>query len=341
MRVASPTSALLAMVLAGCGGDAATPASDAACSGGRCDGGVAVPEGVTRWFAIRQLQLGLTDRAGRLDLSAWRQYGWNLDGRVTTAVDSEVSANSCRRRDGSQPKVLADGDDGRDNNYGQHVLAVLRSIESDVQAVADAQITNGSRTLLLRLDNVTGIDDPSVPGALYVAGDRGSPPAWDGADVWPIDSSSLDADDRPLAVFPKGYLIGGFWVSDAIGTTIPFPLPGLLGMASPVPLEGAVIAVDVKTGANGTIGGAVAVERLLTAYRPSFESLGFCAGSSTWDQLVATITQSTDLVSGAPQLQDTSRTCDAISIGLGFVAAPVQPPTSIVIPPPGPPSGCR
>jgi hypothetical protein len=49
------------------------------------------------------------------------------------------------------------------------------------------------------------------------------------------------------------------------------------------------------------------------------------------------MTQSCDLVLGKPQLQDPSVTCNAISLGVGFTAKPVQAPTSAVAPPaPGP-----
>lgn len=129
-------------------------------------------------------------------------------------------------------------------------------------------------------------------------------------------------------------------LSGEIGsTTTAFPLPGFLGMGAWVTLESAVLTFDVKTGANGTIGGGVAYSSLVEGSRPAFERFGVCPGNATYDQLVMTLGQSADLVSGAPQLQDTARTCDAISIGLGFVVAPVQPATSIVTKP-APPSEC-
>ncbi|MBI2396062.1 MAG: hypothetical protein HYV09_41245 [Deltaproteobacteria bacterium] len=381
MRIASSLPLLFVSLLSACGGSVSEGTADAGCDGAHCGSPIgppgeagpipeaSVPEAsvpdadatppvagakpparpttggggtaTTRWFAVKRLQLGVSDRVtGAPSAYAWQQYGWDLDGRATSAEDSKISLDSCKRPAGSPTKVLTDGALGRDNNFGQHFMAVMKSLKSDIEEAVNGQIAGGESTLLLRLDGVGGDDDPSVPGALYVAGARGAAPMWDGADVWPIDGTSVDSMKEPKAKFPKGYMAGGVWVSGEIGsTTTAFPLPGFLGMGAWVTLESAVLTFDVKTGANGTIGGGVAVSNLIAGFRPAFESFGICPGNATYDQLVMTLAQSADLVSGAPQLQDTARTCDAISIGLGFVAVPVQPATSIVTKP-APPSEC-
>lgn len=293
--------------------------------------------GATKWFAAKKLLLGITKRStGSPDANAWKEYGYDLDSRTTTRDDSKISANSCKRVAGSPTNVLADGDLGRDNNFGQHIMSVIKSLKADAEDTVNALIADGRMTLVLRLDNVGPSDNASVPGALYLASALGSPPKFDGSDRWPIDSSSVDAMKEPRAKFPKGYMAGGVWVSGEIGTSsAPIPLPGF----GTVPLESVVISFDVASGTGGTIAGASLSTKLTEALTPMMKQYGICPGNATYDQVVATIQQAADLVSGAPKLQDTSRECNAISIALGFNVAPTTPSGAIVTPP-SIPDGC-
>ncbi len=70
------------------------------------------------------------------------------------------------------------------------------------------------------------------------------------------------------------------------------------------------------------------------------DGMAICPGGATHDIVGEPITQSSDLVSGAPLLQDTSVECNALSIGLGFTMKPTGEPTKVVAPLPPPPSGC-
>lgn len=295
--------------------------------------------GATKWFAVRKLQLGITNRVtGVADANAWKQYGYDLDARTTTKEDSKLSANSCKRREGSPTNVLADGELGRDNNFGQHFMSVVKSLKADVEEAVNGAISSGTGTMLLRLDNVGPADNAAVPGALFIASAYSGIPKWDGTDKWPIDSSSVDSAKAPIYKFPKGYMAGGTWVSGDAGAgsaLVPIPLfgpPALL-----VPLDGAVISFAVTTGANGTVAGATNTAKFIESMTPAMRRLGICPGNATFDQVAATITQSADLVSGAPLLQDVTRVCDAMSVGIGFVAAPILPSDTITTsPPPGP-----
>lgn len=303
--------------------------------------GATASGGATKWFAIKRLQLGLTHRTtGAADANAWKQYGYDLDARTTTKEDSKTSNNSCKRRAGSPTNVLADGDAGRDNNFGQHLMAVVKSLKADAEDAVNSSINDGHMTILLRLDNVGPTDNASVPGAMFVAGRRGTPPKWDGTDKWPIDSSSVDAEKKPLYTFPAGYMRGGVWVSGDLGKgTALIPIP-LFGPPVLMPLDGAVFSFDVESGSGGTIAGAANATKLKDAMTPMFKSFGICPGNATYEQVISTMTQSADLVSGAPLFQDTARECDALSVGVGFVAAPIAPSDTYVMAPPPPPSDC-
>jgi len=299
--------------------------------------------GATKWFAFDAMKLGLTDRATGLSKpTAWQDYGYNLDDRLTSATDSLTSTNSCKRLSGSPSKVLADGTLGIDNNFGQHFMAVMKSLKADTEDALNKYFADGYFTLLLRLDNVGPDDNAKVPGALYVAGRFSTTvaPTFTTADRWPVTSDSLlDGVDltKPRVTFPAGYMAKGVWVSSDIGSeTVDLKLPFLGGV---LPLESGVLSVRVSDGADGTIAGGTLTSTVTTVFTTWLKSFGVCAGTAVYDQCVETLTLSADLVSAAPKLQDTTKPCNALSIGLGFTMKPTGEPKSVVAPTPLP-SGC-
>jgi hypothetical protein len=303
--------------------------------------------GTTRWYALKASHLGVTNRTtGQLDPDGWRAYGFDLDGRDTTADDSIANRGTCTRRPGALTRFLQDGDGGIDDNFGQHVMPAVRSFKSDVESFLDDAIAAGKFTLLLRLDGVSAANDPHVPGALYLASafaGGASRPTFTEADHWPIDPTSL-ADgasiDAPKVTFPDGYVAGGVWVSGSLGAgTLDL---GLLvgGTDGPLPIESPVIAVplgDLGQSGQGTIAGAIATESLKVGLTPVARRLGICPGGNVYDSVVSTLSLAADLVSGAPHLQDTSVECDAISVGIGFDLAPTGAPSGVG-PQPAPPA---
>src|SRR5262245_48856894 len=66
-------------------------------------------------FAVTQLRLGDADANGEQDPKAWMHYGYNLDGKVSTASSTNVCA-------GADP---SDGDNGIDNSFGRKILPLL------------------------------------------------------------------------------------------------------------------------------------------------------------------------------------------------------------------------
>jgi hypothetical protein len=278
--------------------------------------------GVTRWYAVQKVQLGVTERmTGKWSSYAWSEYGENLDGRITTAEDSKNSVNTCKRRPGSSTSVLADSDLGVDNNFGAHVMAVWHSLDSDVETKANQAIADGRVTLLLRLDDVASeSNDPSVPGAIYLTAPLPSPPRGDGTDAWPVDRKWVDSAGEPLVRFPRGVIIAGAWISGAPASVhTPLPIPGFAPEGLPLDSLSVRFALSSST-KLGSIAGAASASGLIDALTPAMRRGGICPGNATFDQIVQTTNQAADVVLGAPNLQDTSRECDGISVGLGFVA---------------------
>lgn len=271
--------------------------------------------GKTVWFAINALELGVTPSI------AWRDIGWDLDGRTTTKELSATSTNTCRRVTGAPVSILADGHEGRDNNFGAQVASVLRALEPDLEKNLRAEYAAGGPTVLLLLSNVAGDDNASVPGELYVSSKRGGCSGVPG--IYAIDARSVDDTKRARVKFPKGYMAGGLWVSGDLGADrFDLQLPWR-GRLFTIPLESGVITLRPSDRAPGTIAGASRVDLLEKAMLSPLLAMGLCPGGAPYDQVVQTVRASADLVSGAPSLQDLTRTCDAMSVGIDFVAEPV------------------
>ncbi|MGZ3420020.1 MAG: hypothetical protein ACXWUG_09590 [Polyangiales bacterium] len=309
--------------------------SDDAVTPGGGGGGIQPPArvttaatGTTQWFAVKALKLGITNKTtGKVDPAAWMDFGYDLDNRITTADDSKNSTNSCKRKSGSQTKVLQDGNLGRDNNFGQHVMAVIKSLKADAEDAVTQAVTDGKFTLLLRIDNFTAGDNGSAPGKLYVANDfnagKSAPTFSDTETGWQIvDGSLVDGKTigNPKLKFDTAYISNGYWVSGDFGAGRIELSISLSGADITLPIDSGIITMKTD-GTDGTIAGAMNTTALQDALTPVAKKFGICPGNATYDQVVQTLTQSADLVSGKPNLQDTTVECNAISIALGFNAA--------------------
>lgn len=291
----------------------------------------ATAKGPTVWYAVNALKLGLTRKSdGQPDANAWKDYGYDLDSRSTTTTDSKTSVNSCKRREGSPTNVLQDGNQGRDNNFGQHVMSVIKSLKADAEDAVTAAVKDGSFTLLMKIENFTTADNARAPASVYVANDfkdkMGTPTFAAGETGWKIVDASLTDGKTigtPKLTFPTGYIAGGYWVSGDFGTGRINLNISLSGADISLPIDSGVISFKVADGTDGTIAGAMNIKALEEALSPVAKRFGICPGNATYEQVISTLTQSADLVSGAPGLQDTSKTCDAISIALGFTAKPI------------------
>jgi len=290
----------------------------------------ATATGKTQWFAINALKLGLTTKDGKSDPAAWKDYGYDLDSRNTTAEDSKNSTNSCKRKSGSSTKMLMDGNEGIDNNFGQHVMSVIKSLKSDAEDAVTNAVKDGSFTLLLKVDNFSTSDSSKAPGFVYVANDfndkKSAPTFGESETGWKIvDGSLVDGKTigNPKLQFPDAYISNGYWVSGDFGKgTIELAI-SLSGADIKLPIDSGIITFKVADGSDGTIAGAMNTDKLKEALTPVAKRFGICPGNATYDQVVDTLTQSADLVSAAPNLQDTTKECNAISIALGFTVKKV------------------
>lgn len=332
-----------------------TGASDVATeAGGDATDGAAVPvtppgppvgeakpsgKGKTLWFAVDRLLLGQLDPATSAPSgTAWRALGHDIDGVCTGATESKENTNTCRRPAGAGQDSLIDGDGCRDNNFGSKFIPLSAVYLSTLEADTNARLKDGASTLLFALADLDdGPDDPYVVGSLYSASkwkDYGvTPPKWDGTDLRDVTDDSVTGGDleKPVARF-VGYLRGNVWVSGApqamrLGlpfNTIPVTLP-LVGGTLTVALDG---KHDRPLG--GAVSGGLPLRAIDEVLAPIADVAGVCPGTTLYTSLTTTVRRMADLVEGQPRLQATTIECDTLSVGLGFSAVVVRPPTTAV-----------
>jgi hypothetical protein len=199
------------------------------------------------------------------------------------------------------------------------------------------------------LDYGGGRNDTRVSVSVYASngldGTTGEGPRLDGNDKWTIDSDSTaggkatvgaDCDAVPVAcagrfIDLKAYVSDGWLVANV---DLPFALESNL-FASPLPVTiraGILLARIERDGSRfalrqGTLGGRVEAGAFLTSLghvQDPFSSPGtyFCGNSGPYGQLKGLVCDSVDITTSPTATRDTA--CDALSIALGWEAAPAK-----------------
>jgi len=340
--VAGVMATTLGLVAAACGGESTSGTGGSGGGGGAGGGtgGAAVhaeppqpgpdkaPDGMgSTTYAISKLFLGDTNRDGSpAKLDGWKQYGYDLDGKVSTATSTDL----CKPRKGGNAKnVYPDGKDGIDNSFGKNILGIITGIASDASVKVNESIAEGKFTIMVDMEKL-GADTNYNPimAKLYGGSDLGAAPKWDGTDMWPVIPELLkDPTDITSAQvqFPKSYLTDNTWVSGSKGdVTLKLSISGFtLELTIASALISMELDADHKGAAQGVIAGVLSTDTLTSelkkvagAFDPSL-----CSGS-TIDSIITQIEQASDIMKDGTQ--DANQECDGISIGLGFDAKVVQ-----------------
>lgn len=275
-------------------------------------------------LAMRTLTLG----SGK----AWETLGYDLDNKASTADSKDL----CKPAEGAKPSaVYEDGEGGIDNSFGKNILPIIESLASDAQAQINNSIENGSFSILIRLDELganpdeNGIKSKLYAGAQFVdAMGVEAVPTWNGTDAWPVVDELLNNSDieTPKVQFPESYVVtdatsgARTWVSGDFGT-ITLNL-SIAGFTLSLTIDHALISMDLDAentkGTNGKIAGILKTEQLISELAKvagSFDP-SLCPPSSTFESIAQQIRQASDI--GSDGAQDPAKTCDGISIGLGF-----------------------
>lgn len=272
-------------------------------------------------IAITRLSFGtekLSD--GLASTDAWREYGFDLDGLVTTtSFNNHCGPNSSANPNASFP----DGYDGRDNAWGKKILPLVRSMHggTDVETPWNRPIWDGLQTLLIDLPNLgTGANYAPLDARALTGVNRSSDGAWQLASRYRVGHAG-----EPRAMeFESAYLVHDTFVGRA-------PLIELDIADYLVPLHlrihHAIVAMELspdhKTATNGTIAGILATEELIGTLQSAVGQFApdLCAGSAI-DSVLTQWRQASDI--GVGGTQDPTKTCDGISIGLAFEGAATE-----------------
>lgn len=300
----------------------------------RPPGAAAPGGGKSLWFVAKRIYFGTLDHDGAATPDAWREWGYDLDDRCTTSVAAAAEGH-CKPV--GDPTYLVDGLACRDNNFGARFLSLLvAGTKSNFEADTVSSLLGGSATWMMRFDDVgEGDDDPYVPGAFYVTSATDDPPRFDGTDLRDVLSDSVvGADlDKPITRFPKGYLKGGVWVSGELTAAtlrIPFGKRASAPLAYDAMVMTTKLSADRTKASGGVLAGALSVPAFEAFLAPIAADSKICPGDPLYKSIVGAIARYPDLSLGAPSLQDPTRSCDGVSMGVGFELAPVKPPAKVV-----------
>ncbi len=284
--------------------------------------------GTTIVMAISKLYLGDTDRWGLPDPQAWKSYGYNLDGLISTGTDE----NHCSPQPSADPiTVKTDGEGGIDNSFGENVLPMLQAMGAGYPLPVQQAIADGRSSVLFRIDNLLDPDHKpdqnGLGGAIYEGTDKGSVAAFDGSDVWLVTYDSVVGGnvDAPKATFESSYVTDGVWVArSSAGFVLPIVTPDYTVR---LPIRRAVITMRIHSAgasaasaADGVIAGVVDPDSIVTWGRTlaTAHDKSSCSGAN-FDSTAQALRATADIMSDATN-GDPGVTCDAISIGIGFEA---------------------
>ena len=265
-------------------------------------------------LALTSLLGGGTGLDGGSDTTGWELYGYNIDG----VAPGNPAAFCVPAAGGSASLVHQEGPNGIENAFGHLVLPLLEPVVTDVClgcGPPDPLDTFRPLLSLEKLGSASSYDPVSAQVAL--GGHLGHAPLWDGTDLWPVvqgTSSSLSAS----------YLVNDTWVSGPIASlSLPIDLTALLTLD----IHHAVLTMKVDQARTSASGGMLSgvittsdLQKRLQSWAGAI-SLSLCSGSAL-EGLLTDVAQASDIMQDGTQ--DPAKTCDGISIGLGFEATVVQ-----------------
>ena len=304
-------------------GEAGDATTDGTTTGPRFD----EPLTVFGAYAVRTIFLGETDRSGVPTKDAWKEYGENLDGLVTTRTSTDV----CRRVGGADSSKQEDGNGGIDNSFGRTVLGFILGLVPTPSKTTNDQLAAGGRTMMLNLapGRVGFITAATTTAAL----------AWNGTDVRAAAMSSVGTGPDDALSVSTTPAMSGRLVSTGIASGTFYLELALQAGTWRIPIRHARVTMNVSSdglrATTGTLAGIAPTEELVAeivkvAGRISTQ----LCGGSTLDTIKQTIRQASDILVDGPQ--DPTKSCDGISIGIGFEAVKVTATGIGPDPTPGP-----
>jgi hypothetical protein len=294
-------------------------------------------------YALHELFLGDQSTAGASSVTAWEDFGYNLDGLETTAA----STNVCTLYQGAPKAAQVDGTGGVDNSFGENIVPILLTVAGNGAATTiNNSIASGSFTVIFA---VKGWDDSNatqtatgLTGVLLAGAKFNGTPTFTTADHWPIDdtlvtppSPGTDPIGGANIKFPSAYAVSGQFVNGSpADVTISLTIQG---HALALVVHQAIITfknAGVGHVTGGMIAGVLTTEDLVNSLMSiaGAISTSLCSGTA-FQSIAVQLDQASDILSNGTNVA--GQPCDGISIGLGFNADEVAVPVAAdVVDPP-------
>jgi hypothetical protein len=286
--------------------------------------------------AIHTLDLGIDSDGG-----APPPLGYDLDNVCTCFVyPSGPGPESCKPRVAGSTHCDEKG--GRDNSGGE-LLQQFAQVSNMLfsQDSINSKLNAGNYGLLVRVRGYNGgANDTSVEVDMFISdgitpladGGMGTP-AWDGTDVWTLDSASVIGVTGGIGAIPNYFDTNAYVSNHVLVASVDFPLTlGASGQSNVVTLDltGSVLSATlVPQGgtfalSNGILAGRWTTSKLLASFAAvtdPFTNQPICPGEPLYTNLKPMICKAADIL-GDPTVSDPTKLCDALSIGMGFTSEP-------------------
>lgn len=333
-------SALAVAASQGCSTSTVTPATGATAGlPPQRPTGAATKSTAEHTYALKTLFMGDTDRDLVLSTTAWRKYGFNLDGKVSTKDSTDL----CTPFMSAAKDTQVDGENGIDNAFGSRIVPIIQaSVNKEISKTLSDTLAKGTFTVII---DTTGLTEDAkqtntgLSGQLFAGAKFDGTPSFTTNDHWPV-APNLLSDGKTIAggskvKFGDAYVVNGTWVNGAaskVTLTLAFG-----GVSLDITVNNATIVFDHAgaSATNGTIAGVIDTEELITGIQKvaGHLSSSLCAGTA-FESIAKQIRQASDIMTDGSNVAGTP--CNGISAGIGFVAAEIAPPS--VVAPNGVPS---
>nr|UZH23233.1 hypothetical protein [myxobacterium MSr12020] len=304
------------------GSSSSMSSSSSSSSSSGVGGGASCPTMEGTVLAVRQLYFG-EGNSGE-----WKKVGYNLDDKVSTGLSKDLCQPNAG---GSTQTAYPDGEDGIDNSFGKNLLPTILSLYPKWVEDVNNGIQNGNFTALMKLMCLPPEGDvPQLTTKLFGATKLGSTPKWDGTDKWPVEPGLLNDPMDPESasiLFQNSSVIGATFDAGKNATFI-LSVPVRTATESTsikLTLYSAKLTMtlsdDRKSATAGMIGGVLNTEEFVAEIKKIGALLKIC-DNPLFDNLVLQVRQASDIMSDGTQ--DPSKTCDGITMGLGFEMVEAQ-----------------
>ena len=304
------------------------------------------------FLAIRTMRVGSLNTEGRLDANAWKDIGFDLDGKCTSSptCPSPTPDVGCKPESAA---VAFDGDYCRDNTFGrlEYQAALVPELALKYGFNDDAfncALCVGAYNFLIRIDGYNGkanddkvrVDMYPSPGLKDMLPWDCRSPDWKNHPCFTPDLPWLIQDDVVADKTRSGNAVGPSTIFDAAAyvrdgyvvlrlpedTIFWFPGRRALATAYPLRMKGGIVTAKIGRAQDGTwviSDGIIAGRTTKDDFVHSLRLIGLCEQDKNYGLVQQYVNGSLDsLASGAV---DPTKPCDSMSLGLGFTAGQALP----------------